>query len=274
MPKIDLHVHSYYSDGEDSPEDLKILMKQRGVSLFSITDHNCIHPEIKYLVEDDSLKFIQGIEVSSVDRITGQSLHILGYSDNFDIASLNNALLPIINGYNTRAKKIIEKLNNNFNCNFNFETIKNELLSTSISRNVLARRFVEFTGNKITIADAVKECFVQEDDLWMPDTKDAIKMISQHGGISVLAHPGNLFNKIDLPELVSRLVDSGLDGMEVYYAKHDSETIKNLSDIARRHNLLMTGGSDWHGKNFPRSGLGVEVPDIVYDMCISKLKIN
>jgi hypothetical protein len=274
MPKIDLHMHSHYSDGQDSPEYLDNLIEKEGGSLFSITDHNYIYPKIKELVVRSKANFLQGIEVSSMDRVTSQSLHILGYSNNFNISALNEALYPVVNGYNERAKMIIKELNSKFNCDFSFETIKKELFSVCVSRNVLAMRLVEFTGNKMSIADAVKECFVQEENSWMPDASEVIKLINNCGGVAVLAHPGNLFDKIDLPELVSRLIDVGLGGIEVYYARHSQETIKELSSIAMRYDVLMTGGSDWHGKDLSKFAPGVEVSDIIYNMCISRFKTN
>lgn len=273
MKKIDLHIHSHYSDGENSPEEIAVMIMEAGIDLFSIVDHNYVHAGITQLVGVKNLpKFLSGVEISSVDRITGQSLHILGYSSRFDIPKLNDLLLPIVNGYNDRAKNIITKLNERFDCNLDFEEIKKEIPSIYISRNLLATKLRGFK-NDMTMEEAIKNCFSSEDNFWMPDAKNAIEFINDCGGVAVLAHPGNLINKTNVTELVNRLSDSGLWGLEVFYSRHDENTVKTLFDIAKKSGLSTTGGSDWHGKNFYRSDLGVEVPDVVYNSCCSLVKI-
>lgn len=270
MAVIDLHSHSFYSDGQDSPKEISSKMSKAGVSLFSITDHNYIHPNLVGLT--GTPRFIQGIEISSIDRKTGSSIHVLGYSKNFDVKKINQALFRVVDGYNDRAKLIIKKINDKFGYDFNFDEIKKNIPSVCVSRNLIAQMLLEFSGDGITMSEAVKECFVKEDDSWMPDTEDAVKLISDCGGVAVMAHPGRLLKNINLDALVARLISVGLRGIETYYPYHDEQTIKNLENIALANNLFVTAGSDWHGSSFSKFNVGMDVSDSVYQNIINQFK--
>jgi predicted metal-dependent phosphoesterase TrpH len=256
---IDLHTHSHYSDGQDSYEDLFTLAMQSGVSYFSITDHNYLYPGASSILSTPNMKFVQGVEVSSIDRPSGMSLHVLGYSFKFDIPRLNRSLESVVHGYNARAAAIISMLNTKFGTRLDFEHIKATTPAVFVSRNLIARHFREQTHEQMDMSDAVKEAFIQdEDSSWMPDAVQAIDMIRVCGGTAVLAHPGNLLGKTDLAGLVERLAGAGLRGIEVQYPRHDQQTVATLIAIANRCRLAVTAGSDWHGIDFSRHPIGME----------------
>ena len=267
MKKIDLHNHSNYSDGESSFQELLDLAIEKKISFFSITDHNYISPEqdkFRALAEKKGIFFIQGIEVSCIDKETGQSLHILGYSNSFKIEKINEALDHIIQGYNNRAKKIIGKLNKKYGADFNFEKIKNETLAVYVSRNHLIKKLSEFLGNKLSQKELLQEVFIEEGNSWMPDSFEAIKIIHKYGGIAVLAHPGNIIKKDRFEELIAKLVKNGLKGIEVYYPKHNEVVVEILKNTSNKFNLIQTGGSDWHGQSFSKKEIGIDAPDEIY----------
>jgi hypothetical protein len=268
MKTIDLHVHSYYSDGEESPRSLLASAIGKGFRAFSITDHNYISPEqnlVQKIAEEQGVLFIQGIEVSCIDRETKESLHILGYSDSFNFEKVNKKIMPIVAGYNERAKKIIEKLNRKYSAGFDFEEIINEVPSVYVSRNQLAQKLSVFLGGKFTPRELLSEVFVEEDDSWMPNAQEAIEIIKESNGVAILAHPGNLVDNIQFDDLIKRLVGFGLKGIEAYTPKHTPGIIDILKKTAEKYNLILTAGSDWHGRHLSKEEEGMEVPDRIYN---------
>lgn len=267
MKKVDLHIHSYYSDGSDSLDSILEKIEEEKIELFSITDHNFIAPELENLAKkakNKNIQFLYGVEISCVDRKTNQSIHMLGYSKDFNIKIINKKLKPIIEGYNKRAKKIIKKLNKKFNLNLDFEKIISTNKNVFVSRNILAKMLIKKTGNKLTMKEALKESFVEEDNSWMPDIKDVISLIKNNGGKAFLAHPGNLINKLDFNDLLRRLKKAGLEGVEVYYRKHNFEIINFLKQKSKEFDLIMSGGSDWHGRQYSDFSPSVYINNDVY----------
>lgn len=247
---IDLHTHSFFSDGQDDPEVLLERMKKTKITLGAITDHNYLSEEVLNLSKKYDF-LIPGVEVSCVEEETGESLHILGLSKNLNRDRLNRELSPIVNGYNQRAKNIIEMLNKKYTgINFQFDDLQKKYREAYISRNTLARELSTAVGaEKLSFTEAIKEVFVPEEDGWMPRAEDAIKIILNAGGVPILAHPGRIIKHVsDFHDLVSRLVKVGLQGMEAEYPKHSLETVEYLKKLGTDFGLILTAGSDWHGE--------------------------
>lgn len=268
MTKVDLHLHSYYSDGEHSPEEIiKVLIKYN-VSIFSLTEHNIVVDDrfgIKDFSNQYGLKFVEGVEISTLDRDLNQSFHVLGYAKNFEKIKLNQRLRTTIEGYNLRAEKIINKLNTKFPfIDLNFNNIKSASQEAYISRNTLARLLVDGLNGSLTIKEALREyVFVEENDNWMLSPVESFNIIKLTGGIPVLAHSGGAFSRLG-PEvyenLIRKFIGQGLEGIEVYYSHHSMEEISALKNIALRYGLLITAGSDWHGVNYtPLIKPGLEI---------------
>ncbi len=267
MKKIDLHIHSYYSDGETSPSNIINIAHKEDIKLLSLTDHNFIfkNKKIKNYTFEKGIIFVEGLEISSLDRKTKSSLHILGYSNNFDI-SINDDLKETVNGYNQRAKKIINKLNKEFSgINLDFDFLKNKNKEIYVSRNTLIIELLKFLKNKIEFKEAKKYAFIKENNDWMLEPKKAIEIIKNRGGIAVLAHSGNLIKKLGVggyEKFVKDLYLNGLDGLEAYHPKHTKEDIEIIKHIAKNLKIFITGGSDWHGFNFsPKIKLGCNLKD-------------
>jgi predicted metal-dependent phosphoesterase TrpH len=260
---IDLHTHSYFSDGQDSYEKLIQKANKLELSAFSIADHNYLWQRAQEFVGKSDTVFIPGVEISCVDSETKQTLHLLGYSQHFNVVKLNNALASVVAGYNERAKRIIALVNGRFGTYLVFEQMLSSGPAVFVSRNAIGKELVKEKACA-TMEEAVRAAFVSdENNDWMPNAGDAIKLVHECGGVAVLAHPGNLFSKLDVPILLKRLADAGLAGIEAYYPKHDVEKTETLLALARQRNLFVTGGSDWHGDRYSHAPMGIDVsPDI------------
>lgn len=272
---IDLHTHSHFSDGEHSPKDMITEATNKGLSVFSITDHNFL-PETTFLKDfskKNNIKFIEGIEISTLLKSSNLtlSLHVLGYGKKLDAGFLNKNLSETVHNYNQRAHSIVNKLNKEFpTLKLDFESLKAHSQEIYISRNTLARLLVEHLKNVISIRDALKQyVFVKEDDSWMITPEKSFQLIIDAGGVPILAHSGRELRRMGLPEyekMIARLAEVGLLGLEAYCPKHTKEEIDMIKSIANKFNLYITGGSDWHGKTYtPNIKMGFDffLPDII-----------
>ncbi len=265
---IDLHTHSFFSDGENSPEEIVLEAVRKGVTLLSITDHNFL-PEAELLkLSEKRISLIQGIEISTLFKTSTSeiSLHVLGYGKKLNHRLLNKELMGTVGGYNRRAQSIIAKLNKEFSTlNLDFKSLSVQNNEAYVSRNTLARLLVEHLKGAISIKDALKQyVFVQEDNSWMISPKESFRLIISAGGIPVLAHSGRELQKMGLvkyEKMVSEFVKDGLLGLEIYYPRNTSENINVMRGVAKRFGLYITGGSDWHGHTYtPEFKIGQEVP--------------
>jgi hypothetical protein len=250
---IDLHVHSNYSDGTDTVEELIDIAKERNVSEFSLTDHDTVlglKPVIK-LADKNNINIIPGIEVTS---LSGEnSIHILGYMIDYE----NSQLLDFIGLTNAFIKKN--------SLNFMTRLKKNGLIDYEPSRVEELKGFKDSIYLSDLIKAMIKDGYPMKLSDWpkfytetfgklsfemigeFPHTSgDAVEIINTAGGISSFAHPAKL-GDIDLGEM-EKLIPQGLNGVEVYYPYHDIPLVKKYEEFCRKHNLLRTGGTDWHGE--------------------------
>ena len=269
--RIDLHTHSYFSDGEYPHGEIILEAKHKGVTLLSITDHNVLSntEQTKEYAEESGIYFIDGIEISTLYRLPNAtaSLHVLGYGKTLNRSLLNEELSGTIESYTTRARKIVDKLNKSFpTLCLDITILKKNSHETYISRNTLARLLMEHLEDKISIKDVLKQhVFVKEDDSWMMTPEKSFDVIKKSGGISVLAHSGRELRKIGMvayESMIQHFVHAGLRGLEVYYPKHSADEVDTIHTLAKKYNLHITGGSDWHGKMYtPDTQIGMDVPE-------------
>ena len=252
----DLHIHSFYSDGEDSPENILEHALKLGIKGLAITDHNGIHPKIKQIVNEArkfGIEVFEGIEISS--QISGKNdnlnLHILGYSLNFNTGTLNKGLKKTVAGYKERAKKIIKKCQT-LGIPINYNRLKKQSNEFYISRNTIAQEIVKYRG--IDFTEALKLAFIKDKENWFLSPFRAISLIKAGGGIPVLAHSGKHTSKLlerASKSILEKLIDCGLKGIEVFYPS-DNQVEKNiLLDIAKKYGLVISGGTDYHGLSRP-----------------------
>ena len=245
--KADLHMHTNYSDGKLSPIQLIDLSKKSGITIISITDHdnvNGIEEAINY-GNDLGIQVIPGVEISA--DIDDQEVHILGYFMDFR----NKKFLDFLSASRKlrlkRNEKIVEKLNT-MGSSINFDSIKIKAgVNTSIGRPHIAMELNE-EGFVNSYYDAFikyigdgKPAFVKKPN---PKSSEVINIISESGGLSFIAHPGRLVRD----EMLLRLIQEGLDGIEVIHPSHTKEDIEYFSKTAAECFLLTSGGSDFHGR--------------------------
>jgi len=255
MIYADLHSHTYYSDGIYSPEELLTRAKNAGLQAISITDHDTTDGcrVALGLADKIGIKVIKGIEVSCYENRT--NIHILGYNIDIDNPELKVFLAEQKEYRKDRAFKILEKLNA-LKIPLDFDELLLRTGDVPITRPHIASMLVE-KGFVRTIKEAFymylaedMPAYIYKSDILV--TK-AIDIINKSGGVAVLAHPANWFQ----PPFLYKLIDSGLDGIEVYHPSHNNNQINHYKSIASQYWLLETGGSDFHGnREFDEGNLG------------------
>lgn len=249
---IDLHIHSYYSDGTLSPAGLVKMAADSRLSAIALTDHDTIEGIAEFLVqaEKTNLPVLTGIEISAVHR--QHSLHILGYGINHNDLRLKSWLQKIQEGRIQRNEQIISKLQS-LGLNISFDELTTLSPCGQTGRPHIAQ-LLQQKGIVASVDDAFTQYLRKNAAAWVSrfsySASESIDMIHQAGGLAILAHPGQISPQpAILSNFINELVERGLDGLEVYYPGYSHKVIKKLKKIASRHNLAITGGSDYHGDN-------------------------
>lgn len=237
----DFHMHTIHSDGVNTVSEVMRFAKEANLDYISITDHDSLSGSIEAsLIESDDLKVIYGIEMSSY--MNDESIHILGYFNSIDDTyELQNFLDGQLQKRVERALKIRDLLKEHFN----IEISKELLLSVkSITRGHIAR-CIKLAGYNYTKEDIFKHMLGDGCKAYLPSTKlstrQAINILKKAGAVVVIAHPV-LIKKNDIEEIISY----GVDGLEAIYPLNKDSDTTRLLGLARKHNLLVTAGSDFH----------------------------
>ena len=246
MPS-DLHTHTIFSDGSYSPEELVAMAKSIGLVYFAITDHDTVDG-VKYLYEngiypDRGIKIIPGVEFSANN--SEHDIHIVGY--NIDI--YNGALSDMINEISearwTRFSEMIKNLQDN---NYNIreaDVLQVAGTSRSIGRFHIARALVK-KGEFKTVREAFEKMLGKDKPAYapryFPEVEEIVDVIHQAGGQAVLAHP-----KLVEDDSLVESICTKVDGIEVFYPNHQPQDIQRYLSFAEKFNLLIVGGSDFHG---------------------------
>ncbi|MDE6058920.1 MAG: PHP domain-containing protein [Clostridia bacterium] len=247
--RADLHIHTIYSDGANTPEEIARRARAAGVELISMTDHDSLGglEEKRAAAEKCGLKFVSGWEVSSYE---GDKVHVLGYRCTA-CEEYYAFLEKRKTGAVLRAQDIIEKANAYLGLNVSMEEVEREHLKKDAPLHTMhvVNAFAKRLSKKPmqcyeALFDKGKPAY---SELWRPTPEEAIKVIHACGGLAVLAHPGRirLENGVRI-ELINGLVERGLDGIECYHSSHTEKETEYLKAYAAAHGLLVTGGSDFH----------------------------
>ncbi len=243
----DLHVHTSASDGEDTPETVILRAVEAGLGGLAITDHDTLDglEPARQFIEKNRLKIelIPGIELNT--DYGEDDLHILGYFIDFNNGCLKDRLSEIRGQRYARAEKMITKLQG-MGIKIDFEQVKEIARGNLIGRPHIAR-VLWSNGYAASPEEAFRRYILRGQPAYVPRYKfsptEAIALIKQAGGIAVLAHPGLINDKSNIIETVKL----GIEGLEVYYPEHTEEQQQEFMTIAKEYNLLITGGSDYHG---------------------------
>lgn len=288
MAYVDLHSHSTASDGTDRPGDVVRLAKASGLSAVALTDHDTTGglAEAADTAREVGIDFLPGIEISCSYPRPG-TMHILGYGIDPASPRLAQTLAELIRARNERNDRIIAALNakgipitldqvravatrgdpRNENVTVGRPHIAKVLQMLGVVSNN-AQAFRDYLGgNGLVYAD--KERLTN---------REAIALIHSAGGIACLAHAYQLQkdNWAQLRNEIKHLKSIGLDALEVVHSDHRESLVAELTDIAKKLDLLCTGGSDYHGSNKKHIKLGVvrngrRVPRAWYDRIVDRL---
>jgi predicted metal-dependent phosphoesterase TrpH len=246
---FDLHIHSRYSDGTLSPPELVGEAQAKGLDGIALTDHDTVDglAEAVQAAREAGLGLIPGIELTT--DYGKVEAHILGYNFDYRAPQLLRKLELILNSRQERVLEMIERLKRR---RVSLEREEVQALAggrfigrSQVFRAMEARGYVDRMRRK-----EVFEYYLGKDGVaYVPhreiETREAIDIINAHGGIPVLAHPGR--NNAD--SIIEELTGYGLKGLEVYYPSHPPELIAHYLKVAERYRLMVTGGSDYHGKS-------------------------
>ncbi len=270
--KIDLHCHSSFSDGIFTPQQLLEMAEKERLTIFSITDHDSIKGTVIASRESAkySFSYITGIEISA--RYKQKKIEILGYNFNADNSAFKQSLVKLQNSRRDRMYKMLVKLQE-IGLDIHFDDVIKEVGNASSPGRPHIARALKTKGYASSVKEAFNEYLSTDGPAYVPrltvEPKEAIQQITKAKGIAVLPHP--LFvEKHDLrrmEELLDLLISWGMKGIEVYYnyenafsnftAKNIQEVTKFLLDYCKQNDLLVTGGSDFHGEKGTLGGVYV-----------------
>ncbi|MEY5146201.1 MAG: hypothetical protein RL224_515 [Actinomycetota bacterium] len=269
---IDLHAHSNQSDGKDSPSELVRRAKLSGVSVLAITDHDTTDgwEEAITAARAQGIGLVPGIEVSTRARIGLRSIsvHILAYLPNPDHPGLTAELAKTRNSRIGRAKEMVERLAADYP--ISWQDVEDQLKpGATVGRPALADALAA-KGIVPNRSAAFESILHKSSPYYVSDysieTELAIKLIREAGGVSVMAHPLIDFpagkSELDLPlKHFEQLIAAGLNGFEVDHRSVPDFAKDWLRELALKHNLIVTGSSDYHGDGAKENQLGENSTD-------------
>jgi len=270
---IDLHTHSTASDGTYSPAELVRLAVREGLKALALTDHDTVEglAEAEAEAERQGLAFVPGVEISVRFKGPGHC-HILGYFVDPEVRDFRRTLKLLQQARAERNRKMVEKLRD-LGIEITLEEVKGKAGGGEIGRPHFAALLVE-KGVVRRVEEAFEKYLKKGAPAYVPKARlseeEAFSAIRCARGLAVLAHPWHLrLSPEDLAEYVAELKDKGLAGIEAYYTDHSPEFTAFCLDLARRLDLVVTGGSDFHGRNKPDIRLGrglgnLRVPEECY----------
>lgn len=242
----DLHVHTTASDGTETPQEVVARASSMGLAALAIADHDTLEG-INPAMEEGrrrNVDVIPAIELGT--EYKGQEIHLLGYLIDITDSILDKELASFRDNRHNRVDRMVERLNY-LGIPVSRQRVLEIAGSGSVGRPHIARAMVE-TGRVATVEEAFDRYISEGRPAFVPrlkcSPKQGVAMIRRAGGVAVLAHPG----LAAADELIDELLPEGLAGIEVYHPAHSPDRVRHYLEICRRHGLVYTGGSDYHGQ--------------------------
>ena len=290
MSYIDLHMHSYYSDdGEFEPKQLIDLCLEKNIKYFSIADHNSVRgiKEAKEYCVGKNINIIPAIELDCT--FNEINLHVLGYGIDCDKTVFYDIEDNIIKQEQFASKKRM-KLVKELGIDFSDEVINSLSRNGVVNGEMIAEVAMKFDKNhENPLLMPYYENGSRSDNPYVNfywdycaqgkaayaevnfiSLQEAISIIEESGGIPILAHPGN--NIKENINLLEQIISCGIKGIEVYSSYHSKEQVEFYKKFSLKHKLLLTCGSDFHGKTKPSIVIGGTDCEGIEDKIISQLK--
>lgn len=242
---VDLHLHTNFSDGTYTPEELAGHAKRHGFSAIALTDHDSLEgcDRMAAACRERDIEFAPGSEITA--EMEGHELHLLAYLVDTQNPALRTALSKFQKVRQQRVEEMVLRLNQH-SIPLPAKTVFDLANCQAPGRPHVARALVQ-GGYCRTVDEAFARFLKRNRPAWVPKFRvsaaEAIKLVQEAGGVVVMAHPG--LNGRD--ELIPGLVEAGLDGLECFHTKHSTATSEHYIMLAEKHGLLVTGGSDCHG---------------------------
>lgn len=256
----DLHMHSTFSDGTDTPAQLLELAEELGLGAVALTDHNTVAglPEFLSAAKGKKVRAIAGTEFSTDYR--GTELHILGLFLKPEHFSTITALLEAYHQRKEQSNRdLVDKLNA-AGYDVDYDKIKNSTPEGQVNRALIAAELTRL-GHTESIQAAFKQLLSPKCGYYIPPARpspfETIHFIKSLGAVAVLAHPFLNLEEEPLREFLKEAVPCGLDAMETMYSTYDERTTAAAKQVADDFGLLHSGGSDYHGKNKPHIQMGI-----------------
>ena len=266
--KIDLHTHTFYSDGSLSPKELVNLAVKRKIKILAITDHDTIKGVKKILKTKNrgNIEIIPGIEITAKVSNSKDEIHIIGLYINIYSKSLRSLLYQVSRFKKIKINKRLKLVNKYFKTSITYRDLKEKTRGIPslphIAMVLLDRGYVNNIKEGIRLMTKGGPCHVNLVNK-LVHAREAIKIIHESNGIAILAHPfaykrENKFVYLkDIGNLVKELVDYKLGGIELYTPDITKNEKKFCEKIVKKYNLAVSGGSDFHDEKFiPQNKLG------------------
>jgi len=250
----DLHLHTYFSDGTYSPEELVAQAQRQDLQAVALTDHDTVEgcPRTAAACLAVAIEFIPGTELTAEQD--GHEIHILGYGIDLENRKFLNEIGKFQTVRQNRIREMVQRLNQ-INVPLQAEAVFALANCRAPGRPHVARALVQ-AGLVGSLDEAFERFLKKNRPAWVPKFKmsasNATELIHQSGGVAVMAHPG--LNRSD--EVIPAMVETGLDGIECFHTKHSASMAEHYLQIAERFRLLVTGGSDCHGLSKGRPLIG------------------
>ena len=265
---VDMHIHTNNSDGQYSTKKIVKKLEKLDTEMFSITDHDNIKScsEMKNIDLPNNMIYVPGVELSAVNGM--YNCHILGYNFDYTNDEIKKTCNKISNRRLEKVETIMNYLIEQRNIEFEDEELNQLYDKQTLGRydicKILMRKGYgtkkEIYDNYLTGIKGIKTHRIE--------IEEATQAIKNANGVSILAHPKEIEQKyeIEIEEIIKDFLEKGIDGIEVYNTIHSVKDMRRYIELAKKYNLLITGGSDFHGESHPERELGKTL--------VHKVKLN
>lgn len=256
MMRADLHIHTYYSDGLQSPRDVAEAAKRNGVDIIAVTDHDnaLARAEVASAAKEAGICAVEGIEISAYEGDI--KVHTLGYGLDFESPVFARFYEKCLISSEERMEDIISKLNRG-GIKISMEEVLRERRD---SRSPLHTMLVSYAAVKKGYSSRAGDFYMRYlsygkvgySNIGRPTPKEAVEVIRECGGISSIAHPGRIYaGREKVLSIITEMKDCGLNGIEAVYSEHTDSETQYFKELAEKLGLLVTGGSDTHFMHGP-----------------------
>lgn len=261
MNYIDLHIHSSASDGSFTPEEVVKLAKNAGLAAFALTDHDTvdgIEQALHHANQIGDINVIPGTELSCY--YGNREIHIVGLFVNHKDETFLSELQKLKDAREARNERMVQNFTD-AGIQLTIEELKHGNPNSVITRAHFARVLTE-KGYCKDKNEAFEKYLGIGCPFYLPKPKvtpeHVLKLITDAGGTAILAHPYSYkLSKSEVETLLDYLIPLGLSGMECYYSTYDNGQVQELRSMALAKNLLVSGGSDFHGVVKPDISIGI-----------------